>query len=373
MLKVEQEFRASVVQGSAGIRSRLAAWPAESQPSLPGDARKLTRGTRSTLRWSEAPPGLQDLQADRLNLSGNPQPSAAYPRDPDLSEAQRTLTELLAALQSKGLSNHPRARALSALRNRLPTLDPAASTPAREPAADTWQTLRDEAADFWEAVLGAVQGPAGRTDRRRRLLAKADQASQRGDAAQERKFLRRILVSDPADPIAHFRLGRRYLQSGQLDQAEPHIGAAAAALPKDPEAQLALGQLHYHRKDPEAAIVAFGQALRLNPDHSDANAWLGILAFDAQRPVEAQRFLERAIALDPTHAVARYYVAQLSLANGDSLRADFHLSLVRKLEPGADLTRFAQTPQSLAQGSRSKAYNGWKLPIATTMTSRPSA
>lgn len=361
MARVDREFRAEVLSSTPPrIAARPAVSAAPTLPLVPRDTRTLTRGVKSTLSWSQTRVqerrDRQESQGDRYD--GQPGGSGS---DADLQDAQETLADVLAELKKRGLGNHPRALALAALRDRL-TLSRAARRPiAPAGRKSRWQTVSDELQDLWEAVVSMVQTPEGRAARKTVLLARARQAAARGDRAGERTLLRRILLADPRDAAAHSRLGRLYLDSGELDLAEPHLGAAAAATPRDPKAQIALGEIHYRRHDPESAIVFFGQALRLNPDHSDANAWLGILAYDAQRPVEAQRFLERAIALDSNNAVARYYLAQLSFANGDHLRADYQLSVVHRLDPKADLERFSDPANSLA-GARSTAYTGWLMP-----------
>ncbi len=366
MARVDSEFRAAVL-GSTAPRNaaRQAVSAGEPRPFIFHDTRSLTRGVKSSMRWSQTRPGQDEsgrgLGGDHLDLSGQGKSGSRTAGDPRLADAHETLTDVLAELSRRGLGEHPRARALAHLRDTLS--GPGSSgRPAPTSAPGSWQSVRDEAADLWEAVLATIRSPAGRVAHKKELLARAQQAGGRGDLAGERRLLRRVLVGDPSDATAHARLGRLHLDAGQLAEAEPHLGAAAAARPKEPAAHIALGELHYRRQDPEAAIASFGRALRLNPDHSDANAWLGILAYDAQRPVEAQRFLERAIALDSNNSVARYYLAQLSLANGDTLRADFQLSVFRRLEPTAQLDPLSSAADSLASGRPGKGYSGWQMP-----------
>ena len=366
MARVDSEFRAAVLASTAPRNVARPAVPAgEPRPFIFRDTRALTRGVKSSMRWSQTRFGQDEsgsgLGGDHLDLSGQGKAGSRAAGDPQLADAHQTLTDVLAELSRRGLADHPRARALEHLRDTLSgPASPGGPAPASHPGS--WQAVRDEAADLWEALLATIRSPAGRVAHKTDLLARAQQAAVRGDPAGERRWLRRVLVADPGDATAHVRLGRLHLDAGQLAEAEPHLGAAVAARPKEAAAHLALGELHYRRKDPDAAIASFGRALRLNPDHSDANAWLGILSYDAQRPVEAQRFLERAIALDSNNSVARYYLAQLSLANGDKLRADFQLSVFRRLEPTARLDRFSSTADSLASGSTGKGYSGWQMP-----------
>ncbi len=401
--RVDHEFRAAIVKPGLLPHANAAVADPLARFQLPRDTRTLTRGVRGSLRWSQTRLGRnvrpeQRPQADRLVLSDEARNGRRGPsggQDADLASAQDTLDELLAQLRSRGLSGHPRTRALTQLRERIslerqalarsgrgsnraastgPLAEPPFKTAPQQAATDASGGFRAAFADLWDSLLGLIQRPDEKAAHRSAILKEVRESTAKGDRQGATRRLTQLLARDPKDAEAHARLGRLLLDAGELDAAEPHLRQAADNSPRDPARQIALGELHYHRGDPQEALMAFGKALRLQPEHSDTNAWLGILAHEGDRPVEAQRFLERAIAFDPNHVVARFYLAQVSLAQGDKLRADFQLDIVRKLEPTADLARFdSDEPPALPARTGTAAFTGWVVPRAGRLAGSPIA
>jgi Tfp pilus assembly protein PilF len=326
---------------------------------------------------------------DRLNLSEDAKragaatgPAAGEAASADAEAesawtAEETLDEILGELNRRGMRNHPRARALQALKQRLEQ-ERMARPPLKKPEEQT-TTVESEGfmealGGIWDSLLGLVQNPDEKAAHRKILLKQIRVKTDQGDFKGAERTLKMLLARDPQDAEAHARLGRMYLDAAEPAAAEPHVKAAAELRPRDPAAQILLGEFHYQRGEPQEALVAFGKALRSKPEHSDANAWLGILAHEGDRPIEAQRFLERAISFDPNHAVARYYLAQVSLAQGDSLRARYQLDIVRKLDPAADLSRFDRdVPPGLPARTGAQPYVGWVVPKPGRLAGSPTA
>ncbi len=148
-------------------------------------------------------------------------------------------------------------------------------------------------------------------------------------------------------------LGLKYLQTGQLDDAQINLNKALELAPGNPDVLQLLGMLakargemdlaqDYLRRsleqhpnqphvlnnlanllkdpDPEEATQLYKQAIRLKPDYTDALANLAdvIVRQDVKNgPAEALELAKTALAIDPNHALALDVGALAALRAGD--------------------------------------------------------
>src|SRR5271157_6118651 len=148
---------------------------------------------------------------------------------------------------------------------------------------------------FIERLVGPLAGGSAE------LLAEADEAAAKGDAAGAAAIYAEILAEDPADVKAIGGLAKLQVAAGQLAQAKALLATAPAPAPD---------------KEPDPAIVAAQAALNLAEQASS----VGELA-----P------LEKAVAANPDDHQSRFDLAVALSAKGDrAAAADQLLELIRR-------------------------------------------
>ena len=148
---------------------------------------------------------------------------------------------------------------------------------------------------FIERLVGPLENGSAA------LLAEAEEAAARGDAAGAAEIYAEILAENPGETKAVAGLARLHVAAGQLAEAKALLDAAPAAEPG---------------KDLDPAIAAAGAALRLAEQASN----VGELA-----P------LEQAVAANPNDHQARFDLAVALSAKGDrEAAANQLLEIVRR-------------------------------------------
>jgi tetratricopeptide (TPR) repeat protein len=111
--------------------------------------------------------------------------------------------------------------------------------------------------------------------------------------------IRGRLEKDPLNSDLFQQLGKAYLKSGALDEAEAAYRRSLELMPEDPWTHLYLGNLHYARQQYEQALSEFVLGRNLAPDLgisyvciADAYACLG-------RSVMAGKYYRKAVSVDP--------------------------------------------------------------------------
>ncbi len=152
----------------------------------------------------------------------------------------------------------------------------------------------------------------------RHALARAN-LEQRG-CDEARAVYEAILRTDPADALAHERLG--VLLLGSDPAAVQHLYAAGSDLAgrlltalaepgaaEDPAYASALaGRALFEVEEWALAACQFERALSYNPDYADAHAYLGHALDRLGEPEAAFAHLQRAITLSPDSAVAHIFL-----------------------------------------------------------------
>jgi putative thioredoxin len=148
---------------------------------------------------------------------------------------------------------------------------------------------------FIERLVGPLQNESAA------LLAEADEAAAKGDAAGAAAIYSEILAEDPGEAKAIGGLAKLHVAAGRLDDAKALLETAPAALPG---------------KEQDPAVVAAWAALRLAEQASN----VGELA-----P------LEQAVAANPDDHQARFDLAVALSAKGDrDAAADQLLEIIRR-------------------------------------------
>jgi hypothetical protein len=125
---------------------------------------------------------------------------------------------------------------------------------------------------------------------------------------------RYFLERDPEDGRAHAELGKSLVLLGRVEEAEPHLAAAARLRPGDDEPPYFQGIAHRIRRRPAEAQACFQAALRLNPASAKAHGNLGLVLLERGDLDGAARALETALRLNPADEIARRTLAEIAAA-----------------------------------------------------------
>jgi tetratricopeptide (TPR) repeat protein len=122
----------------------------------------------------------------------------------------------------------------------------------------------------------------------------------RGDYAQSRTFLLRILEMEPLSAKTHARLGMSYYYLDQPEMAKKSYQTALALNPGDYNTHYNLGELYFTKyEDNASALDEFKKALAGNPRHAEANFRVGVICLGNGMIKEAIGYLESAREASP--------------------------------------------------------------------------
>jgi tetratricopeptide (TPR) repeat protein len=105
------------------------------------------------------------------------------------------------------------------------------------------------------------------------------------------------LAASPA--VAHHDLAWRFLQSGDLKNADRELGAATQATPAFYPAEATSGWVAMARKEPQAALMHFDRALQHQADYVSALVGRGQALIALERDRDAAASFEAALTADP--------------------------------------------------------------------------
>jgi choline-sulfatase len=208
--------------------------------------------------------------------------------------------------ESRDLSSGEGART-AAMRERVgryspATLDPKAATD-RE-AASRLQSLGYVGAGTRNASRGTDP-----KDRRELAadIARVTSGELRGPELEG--VLRRILATDPGNPLSHLRLGFVLQESKGCAEAISHFTAAIEAGIPGADAYLGRAACHAAGRRIDAALRDLRDADRTEPGNPVVLANQGILLSDSGRAADGLPFLERTLTIDPDFHEARFNLA----------------------------------------------------------------
>jgi tetratricopeptide (TPR) repeat protein len=240
----------------------------------------------------------------------------------------------------------------------------------------------------WPAVVEHAQrllalAPANLDDAyaAHHALARAYVELQEWDAARAEYQV--LLRADPADPVAHERLGVlllgddpvaiQHLFAAQTDLADRLIAALGESGTVDDTAYASalLGQVLFEEQEWALAVRQFERALSHNPDYPDAHAYLGYALDRMGRPEEARPHLLRAVELAPDSGVARIFLGLHYDRLGDFSAARAEYEVAYELDPNNAATCVEIGQTWVAEG-RYVAAEIWLLEAVSLQPDDPA-
>ena len=130
-----------------------------------------------------------------------------------------------------------------------------------------------------------------------------------------------IAAQRQLDPIAHFNLGKIYLEMERIEEATACFEEALILKPDFPEAHYKLGNALRIQGRLDEALSHYGRAIALNPQYAEAHSNEGLVHEARSDWKQAIASYRRALSVDPTLVNAHYNLGRLHLAQGDVAEA----------------------------------------------------
>jgi hypothetical protein len=163
----------------------------------------------------------------------------------------------------------------------------------------------------------------------------------------EATLFRRAIQTTPANPRAHFTLGKILVDRAGKENAPPSDARYDEALelfartvelwPPFWTAHFETGLIHLRRAEFTAALGAFEAVLARNPDHATSRVYVGMIHRQLGRQREAELELRRALQLAPGTAAAMAELAGLLVETGRPGEAiPLYREAIRLGQPGLE-------------------------------------
>src|SRR4029079_9729786 len=114
-----------------------------------------------------------------------------------------------------------------------------------------------------------------------------------------------VVAAHPDDPLAHFALGRIYLEGGRTAEARAELERGLALNPHSGAARNSLGMALLRDGDLDGADAQFEAALTEADDRATAMNGRGAVAARRGRLVTARTWFVNALAIDLEHQQAK--------------------------------------------------------------------
>lgn len=160
--------------------------------------------------------------------------------------------------------------------------------------------------------------------------------SDKGDTANAVRSARESIKYYPNQARAYYLLGKSYLASGRLEEAESELRKALALDARMADAHFEMGNLQYKRKNYPAALSGYETTVKLDPKNFQAFNNTGVINYQLNRPAEAEKALLRVVALRPDFTAVYKnlgIIYELKLKNPSRAR-EFYTRYLEKT-PGA--------------------------------------
>jgi len=147
-------------------------------------------------------------------------------------------------------------------------------------------------------------------------------------------------ANNPGSPpaalaAAYGEMGRLFMATEFLDQAERCFGNAQALEPNEMRWPYYLGHVARMKNDPARAAALFERALALQADHVPSLVWLAEMRLVEGRADAAEPLLTKALALQPREAAALYRLGRAKLEAQDYAGAAKSLEAALALRPAS--------------------------------------
>ena len=156
---------------------------------------------------------------------------------------------------------------------------------------------------------------------------------------------------------AYGEMGRLFMATEFLDQAERCFGNAQLLEPNEMRWPYYLGHVARMTNDPARAAALFERALALQPDHVPSLVWLAEMRLVEGRADTAEPLLTKALALEPREAAILYRLGRVNLEAKDYAAAAKHLEAALDLRPGSSSIHYplALAYRGLGDSKRAEA------------------
>ena len=147
-------------------------------------------------------------------------------------------------------------------------------------------------------------------------------------------------AGDPSSPpaglaAAYGEMGRLFMATEFLDQAERCFGNAQALEPNEMRWPYYLGHVARMKNDPAKAAALFERALTLQADHVPSLVWLAEMRLVEGHADAAEPLLTKALALEPREAAVLYRLGRARLEARDFAAAAKNLEGALALRPAS--------------------------------------
>ncbi len=123
--------------------------------------------------------------------------------------------------------------------------------------------------------------------------------SDKGDMSSAVKSARESIKYYPNQAQAYYLLGKSYLASGRLDDAETELRRAIELDGRLADAHFEIGNLNYKKKKYSEALSEYETTVKLDPRNFQAFNNMGVINYQQNRPADAEKALLRVVALRP--------------------------------------------------------------------------
>ncbi len=129
----------------------------------------------------------------------------------------------------------------------------------------------------------------------------SDLESEKGDTASAMKSANESVKYYPNSAKSHYLLGKNYLASGRLREAEEELATAVQMDEKLAPAHFEMGNLNYKQGDRNKAIEEYKLAAKYDPADFQAYNNLGVLYYQAGDSKKAAEALAKVASLKPEY------------------------------------------------------------------------
>lgn len=119
------------------------------------------------------------------------------------------------------------------------------------------------------------------------------------------------VASIPDSPIAHYTLGKAYLEKGREEEAISSLRRSAALNPNFPHSRLTLAMIYQDKGEWDRAIAIYRDVLRLMPDNDRARSGLAFVYYQRDMREDAVRELREVLRINPHDEDARKNLAAI--------------------------------------------------------------
>jgi tetratricopeptide (TPR) repeat protein len=182
--------------------------------------------------------------------------------------------------------------------------------------------------------------------------------------ANEVAFAREWVRSDPASYKAQLNMGQGFVETGEWEQAVPHLAIASRLRPNSAIIQQGLAYALWRSGDVETAARHFEEAIRLAPDLAVARVNYAELLLQRGDAEAAIPQLTRALRLSPVDLRARLALARALRQRGDLPAAQRQLEQALRTDPSAVQARYELGLVLEARGQRDAALAQYRAVLA---------